>query len=311
MYRSLAVKTVVIVGLTLPFAAFGQTTSSAPNGGVYVAPIAIPGPPVLTPPNASLPGSGPATGAPPSMDVNNAANGGTGSVYQPSPGSLIGSELPGTPAPTVVTGTAAPASATGASSTLNVGMGSFLESSPTTSELSLGDIARRYKSQRAAAHPRQYDNSNIRHADYGTAEANSAALPQSDQPVATYGSTSAPAPQGVLDQHDYAAVQAALARSQSQVNANASDDKVAAAIPDPNRVPAASEVQSAGTDTQTQATEPQVQPQARAERDPARAAKQLPASASPLPLLLVLGLIAIAVGGLFYRMRRSEVSSRY
>jgi len=191
-------------------------------------------------------------------------------------------------------------------------MGTFAEGTNNVSDTSLADIARQYKAQRGNAHPRAFDNNNVRHADYGTADTNAAALPQSDQPI-VYGSTSAPAANGVLDQRDYAAVQAALARGQSQLNANASTETVATAMPDPNRSPAPYESQSnanssaVNSQQDTQATEPQVKPQAGAETNDSRATKQLPASASSLPLLFVFGLIACAVGGFMYRLRRSEI----
>jgi hypothetical protein len=309
MYRVLSVKSLVIIGLIAPLAAFSQTPAGTTSNSNTIAPIAMPGPPVLTPPIASLPGSGPATGAPPSMDVNNAARGGSGSVYQPSPGSLTGNELPGTPGLVVASGTTPTAGTTGngaSSATVNVGLGNFVEGTSNDSDTSLADIARRYKDQHANSHVRQFDNNSVRHADYGTAETNAAALPQSDQP-AVYGSTSAPAPNGVLDQHDYAAVQALLARNQSQANANASNDAANNAMPDPNRsasqaaVPAVNETSvKAESD---QGTEPQVETQA---DNNARTAKRLPQSASPLPLILVFGLMALAVGGFTYRLRRNE-----
>src|SRR5438270_13810903 len=110
MYRVLSIKSLVIIGLLTSLMAFGQTPTGTTNNSNSIAPIAMPGPPLLTPPNAALPGSGPATGAPPSMDVNNAATGGSGSVYQPSAGTLIGSESPSTPAPVGATGANATAS---------------------------------------------------------------------------------------------------------------------------------------------------------------------------------------------------------
>jgi cobalamin biosynthesis Mg chelatase CobN len=136
-----------------------------------------------------------------------------------------------------------------------------------------------------------------------------------------------------LNPADYAAVQAALARSQAVQNTNASNNTVASAMPDPNRsltpyeaqsaeqsnaqnnaqTNAQSNAQSAAPTTNqqgsvnqsTEPTAPQVNDQARTNN--VQSKSQLPASASPLPLIAVLGLIALAVGGIFtYRLRRNE-----
>jgi uncharacterized surface anchored protein len=200
-------------------------------------------------------------------------------------------------------------------------MGEFSEASANAPEVSLGDIARKYKAQRAAAHPRQFDNNSLRHASYGTADTNSASLPQSDQAsAATYGSSgSAATPEGVINPADYAAVQAAVARSQAASNTGATQNAGNNSLPDPNRSASISEPQSqeaaqqqsatqtpqngAAQNTQ-EATTPQVDNRADA-NTPAK--RQLPASASQLPLLGMLGLFALVVGGFFtYRLRRSE-----
>lgn len=323
MFRSL-----FVFLLASSLLAFCQTPAGTTVNGGYIAP-AMPGAPILTPPNVALPGSGPATGEPPAIGVNDARTGGSGSVYQPSAGTLIGGgELNGTVAPyssaTTVstTGATSPNATTNANQPLNVGLGTFVEAPASTNEVSLGDIARRYKTQRANAHPRQFDNSSVRHGSYGTAETNSAALPQSDQPGATYGSTgTASTPEGVLNPADYAAVQAALARSQATQNTNASNNTVASAMADPNRsltpYDAQSAEQSSGqqavppsqqsnvTNQSTEPAVPQASDQARTKN--VQTKNQLPASASPLPLIAVLGLIALAVGGIFsYRLRRNE-----
>src|SRR6185437_16230386 len=109
--------------------------------GGYIAP-AMPGPPVLAPPNAALPGSGPATGAPPAVGVNDARYGGAGSVYEPSSGSLTGSQLPAGPSTVVATGAdnVAP-SANATTNTVSVGMGNFVEQPTDQPETSLADIA--------------------------------------------------------------------------------------------------------------------------------------------------------------------------
>ncbi len=294
--------------------AFCQAPAGTTVNGGYIAP-AMPGPPVLAPPNAALPGSGPATGAPPAVGVNDARYGGAGSVYEPSSGSLIGSQLPAGPSTVVATGAenAAP-SANAATKTINVGLGDFAEPSSGQPETSLADIARKYKADRAAKHPREFDNNNIPHASYGTPDTNAAALPQNDQASATYGSTgTASAPEGVLNAGDYAAVQADLARSQAASNATASSDKVASAMPDPNQPYAAqdsSAVQqpaNANQQNTNDATTPQVDTDTQANsKVPAK--QQLPASASSLPLIGFLGLIALAVGGVCtYRLRPVEV----
>src|SRR6266850_2965753 len=61
------------------------------NSGYVTTGIPVQGPlnpPLLSPPNIALPGSGPATGAPPSVDVNNATSGGTGDVVFPGAGAV-------------------------------------------------------------------------------------------------------------------------------------------------------------------------------------------------------------------------------
>jgi hypothetical protein len=318
MFRSL-----LIFGLASSLMAVCQTPSGVTVNGGYVAP-AMPGPPLLTPPNAALPGSGPATGAPPAIGVNDARYGGAGSVFEPSSGTLTGSALPATPAPTVVTGASnTTASENGVSQPFATGMGEFAGLPTNQPETSLADIARKYKAERAAKHPRQFDNNSVRHANYGTADSNSANLPQSDQTPdqasATYGSTgNTSVPEGVKSSSDYAAVQAALARSQAAENVNATDNTVATAMPDPNRSAYEaqdSSAQSANANPQqgttasntNQATTPQVDTQANADNAPAKN-KQLPASASDLPLFAFLGLVALAAGGLFTRRtRRSPV----
>src|SRR5437588_10180180 len=107
MFRSL-----LVFLLVSSLMAFCQTPAGVTVNSGYVAPI-MPGPPLLAPPNAALPGSGPATGAPPNIDVNNSRTGGSGDVFQPSGGTLIGAELPGTPAPIVATGAQPGNAATG------------------------------------------------------------------------------------------------------------------------------------------------------------------------------------------------------
>lgn len=320
MFRSL-----LIFGLASSLMAVCQAPAGVTVNGGYVAP-AMPGPPVLTPPNAALPGDGPATGAPPDMNVNDSRSGGAGSVFEPSGGTLIGSALPETPAPTVVTGTSNTATngEKGTTKVFETGMGSFSSGTSDQPQQSLGDIARRYKAERASKHPREFDNSSIRHASYGTTDTNSADLPQSDQASATYGSSgTASVPQGVMNAGDYASVQAALARSQAAANVNATDNTLASEMPDPNR--AAYEAQDDSTTQQPvttyapqstgqtnnatqnagEATTPQVDNQAKS--NTAKAKKQLPASASDLPLFAFLGLMVLAVGGIFARTRRREV----
>src|SRR3954464_7823170 len=185
MFRSL-----VLFGLASSLIAFSQTPVGMTNNGGSIAPMA-PSAPLLTPPNASLPGSGPATGEPPAVGVNDSRFGGSGSVYQPSPGTLIGNEAPAANAPgssvgSLPTSTAATpdnsaSNNSGTRRSFNTGITSFSEGTSNQPEVSLGDIARKYKADRANAHPRQFDNNSIRHASYGTTDANSAALPQSDQ----------------------------------------------------------------------------------------------------------------------------------
>src|SRR3954469_8218705 len=88
MFRSL-----VVFGLASSLLAVCQTPAGvSTNGGFATSgPTTPASPPLLTPPNAALPGSGPATGEPPAVGVNDPRYGGSGSVYQPSAGTLMGS----------------------------------------------------------------------------------------------------------------------------------------------------------------------------------------------------------------------------
>src|SRR4051812_7727442 len=221
MFRSL-----LLFGLASSLLAVCQTPTGTITNGGYVTTTA-PTAPLLAPPNAALPGSGPATGEPPAVGVNDARYGGSGSVYQPSAGTLMGGATSGELAVPGVAVASEPSSATSGATTnksgFNAGMGNFSAAPSNQPEESLGDIARRYKAQRVNQHPRQFDNNSIRHGSYGTADTNSAALPQGDQAsAATYGSTgSATVPEGVKNPADYAAVEAALARSQAASNTNA------------------------------------------------------------------------------------------
>jgi hypothetical protein len=287
------------------------------------------GAPLLAPPNAALPGSGPATGLPPAVGVNDSRYGGGGSVYQPSAGTLtgtaVGNEATTATAPGVTVSLPTGAGSNNASGAaaprnFNPGMGEFSEASANASEVSLGDIVRKYKAQRAAAHPRQFDNNSLRHASYGTTDTNSASLPQSDQAsAATYGSSGAASvPEGVINPADYAAVQAAVARSQAATNTSGTQNAGNNSLPDPNRSASISEPQSQEVAQQqsatqvpqndaTQNTQDATVPQVENRGAANTSAKQLPASASQLPLLGILGLFALVAGGLFTnRLRRNE-----
>src|ERR1043166_5856531 len=89
MFRSL-----VFLGLASSLLAFGQTPTGAINNSGTVTSSATTAP-LLAPPNAALPGSGPATGEPPAVGVNDPRYGGSGSVYQPSAGTLMGGATSG------------------------------------------------------------------------------------------------------------------------------------------------------------------------------------------------------------------------
>src|SRR3954451_22179877 len=93
MFRSL-----VVFVLASSLMVLCQTPAGVTVNGGYVAPV-MPGPPLLAPPNAALPGSGPATGAPPAIGVNDSRYGGSGNVYYPSAGTLMGTESGTTPGP--------------------------------------------------------------------------------------------------------------------------------------------------------------------------------------------------------------------
>src|SRR5260370_12468651 len=95
------------------------------NSGYVTTGVPVQGPvnpPLLSPPNIALPGSGPATGAPPSVDVNNPRLGGTGDVVFPGVGAVspaLNGAPPEEPGPASTRGDVA------RDGVLNTGMGKF------------------------------------------------------------------------------------------------------------------------------------------------------------------------------------------
>ncbi|MCU1308203.1 MAG: hypothetical protein JWN45_2898, partial [Acidobacteriaceae bacterium] len=193
------------------------------NSGYVTTGVPIQGPvnpPLLSPPNIALPGSGPATGAPPSVDVNNPTRGGTGDVVFPGVGAVspaLNGAPPEEPGPG---GTQGDLTHNGV---LNTGMGKFVgnpeagvATAAQTSSASLGDVARVYKARRSSDHPKEFDNTRIQVLDSNTAPNNRNVAPQSASNEAPAANEPAQNQQAPLDQRDLAVVERELARSRAQ-----------------------------------------------------------------------------------------------
>jgi hypothetical protein len=266
---------------------------------------------VLAPPNVALPGSGPATGAPPDLSVNNARFGGTGSVV---PGGAI-PVPPFTPPPVAASGDVF-------HGVLNTGMGAFVGANGVTSPqanaatLTVADVARLYKERRGNTHPREYDNARLESLENSNARNNqtltqpntSEATPADNNTQNTQNTTAA------LDPRDLATVEAELARSRAAAGLGNSGVTTANIQP-PNQGTEVAQAQSQSTaESATQPTTPRAR-QARTDtantqaannnaNNNANGASRLPASASPLPLIALFGFLA-AVVGVIVRARRA------
>jgi hypothetical protein len=278
--------------------------TTAPFAGQISAPI-------LAPPNIALPGSGPATGAPVAIGVNDPRTGGTGSVFQPGVGQVT---LGG---PGAITSIATESAATGNPTSglvLNTGLGKFIGSSSaqasgTTSQIALGDIAREYKARRANDHPREFDNVRIEALSSSTARNNANLVPQatSTEPAANANPTQT----AVLDRRDLAIVEAELARSRA-ASANEPTAVQPPAEKENTTIAQATQPQQSQAQQGESATTPQAPLASNAQRPASAQAKagaqkkqQLPASASNLPLIGFAGLLATGIGMAFaFRLRR-------
>jgi hypothetical protein len=285
------------------------------NSGYVTTGVPIQGPvnpPLLSPPNIALPGSGPATGAPPSMDVNNPTMGGTGDVVFPGVGAVspaLNGAPPEEPGPAGTRGDVA------RNGILNTGMGKFVGNAEVViatvtqqPSASLGDVARLYKARRASDHPKDFDNAKLE-GRYDSTPQNSAAPQSSNE--APGSNAQAQNQQAPLDRRDLAIVEGELARSRAEAaNSNAAGNQNASSsenvtIAQANEPPASNQAgnqassQSGNAPANTAATAPQA-PQSNANAQANTQKKQqLPASASPLPLLALMGLLAAGAGAVY------------
>jgi hypothetical protein len=255
---------VVVLSLlfaAVSIAAVAQTanTQSAPASNVMIVtpssntPVTSGALPLPAPPSAALPGSGTPVGTAPDLNVNNAAQGGSGAIVQPN-AVVVGGQTYVNEPPTVATPNAAPMNVPGPEAEAGV------EAAPTASEAtqpttpvvmnrtfagsasmeapppqqSLGELSAKIRGNKPLA-KRTFDNSDItamnQQAPSGL-RPQSQDLPQGDQPVTATpqqnGKKPSPAkppqPQaqnnnGALDQHDLAAVEAAVKKSKEKQNA--------------------------------------------------------------------------------------------
>lgn len=251
------------LGFVFLFAAFtlaavAQTatntpTQSAPATNVTIvtpsgnAPVTSGSLPLPAPPETALPGSGTPVGTPPNVDVNNAAQGGSGAVTQ-SGAVVVGNQAIVNAPPQVATPSAAPMNVPGPEATPGA------ESAPSASQAtqpgtpvvrrvyvgaanvnalaqptSLGELSKQIRGNKPLA-KRTFDNSDImalsQKAPNGL-RPQSEDLPQSDQPATLQQQkvkkpSAARPPQadtGALDQKDLAAVEAAVKKNKDKQTA--------------------------------------------------------------------------------------------
>jgi hypothetical protein len=284
------------------------------NSGYVTTGVPVQGPvnpPLLSPPNIALPGSGPATGAPPSVDVNNPRMGGTGDVVFPGVGAVspaLNGAPPEEPGPAGTKGDLA------RNGILNTGMGKFAGNTEATtataaqtSPASLGDVARLFKARRGSDHPKEFDNTRIQALDSNTARNNASVAPQSASNEAPAANEAAQNQQAALDQRDLAVVEGELARSRAQAAANNAAANQSASSSENVTIAQANEPQASNQASQqagnqaanAASTTPQA-PQSNANvQANAQKKQQLPASASPLPMLGLMGVLAAGIGAVY------------
>lgn len=184
--------------------------------------------PLPAPPEAALPGSGTPVGTAPSLDVNNASQGGQGAVVQQGVSDVRVGGQPMAPEPRQITPpTVAPENNTAAQEVAPAGNGNGSNSSSryavtfgSARQLSLGEIAAQNKNRKPLA-KRTFDNNDVAalndRAPNGL-RTQSDDLPQGDQPMAT---PQHPAnPNNALDQNDLRKVEDAVKRGQPKDEAN-------------------------------------------------------------------------------------------
>lgn len=240
-------------------AAFAQTatttsTQNAPSANVVIvspsssAPVTSGSLPLPAPPSAALPGSGTPVGTPPDLNVNNAAQGGSGAVSQPG-AVVVGNEAIVNVPPQVATPSATPMNVPGPEAT------SGEEAAPTASQAtqpttpvvmnrtfageakvnvpaqpkSLGELSRQIRGNKPLA-KRTFDNNDIMALSQkgpSGLRPQSEDLPQGDQPAVTpqqkgqkpNAAKPPRADNGALDQKDLAAVEAAVKKNKDKQNA--------------------------------------------------------------------------------------------
>ena len=247
----------LLAALTIAAAAQTATTrstQSAPATNVTIvtpsgnAPVTSGSLPLPAPPETALPGSGTPVGAAPDVSVNNAAQGGSGTVTQPGavvvgnqaivnapPQVATPSATPmNVPAPEVAPGaesvpSASQATQPGAPVVRRVYVGAASVQAPAQPK-SLGELSKQIRGNKPLA-KRTFDNSDImalsQKAPNGL-RPQSEDLPQGDQPATTPQQkgkkpSAARPPQplannGALDQKDLAAVEAAVKKNKDKQN---------------------------------------------------------------------------------------------
>ncbi len=281
----------------------GQATTPGP--GIIPA---QPGAPNVVPANIALPGSGPATGLPPSIDVNNdARTGGAVSVYQPP------ETINGVPAPAPVeaaAGIAAVNTNTNAASTsssntvdmtrpVNLGLQNYVGAKTTVAagqEQSLGEIAREVKSRHTQP-VRTFTNESL-----GLPANNSEEQKQPNPNISQLPNGRSTPADVVLDRNDLAKVEAAL---QNHENGGAQTTETASAQPPVNPAAEYARITSEADKAQgTSQNNASAQPKSNQTANGRGGLEdQLPSSSSLLPLFTLLGFAGFA-GGMAYRYGR-------
>jgi hypothetical protein len=267
---------------------------------------------LLTPPNVALPGSGTATGAPvpQGTNVNDSRNTQGGSVFQPATvggTAVVDSYRVSTPN-TTVEGTSQANGAIAETSSESItgdGMRNFSSGAPgaMANSKSLADIAAEVRGNKPGIGKRSFDNSDIA-ALSNTVGNQPIELPESDEAGLTssnaHGPYTTPSGEEVLDRADYAAVQAALARSSQQQNPDQTTE--VAQNQQPQDVNAQQQAGAADRDRQTVE---QKQPEVNTSTETEQQADTLPQTSSALPLLGLLGVGAVTFGMVFRNARRT------
>jgi hypothetical protein len=234
------------------------STQSAPATNVTIvtpsgnAPVTSGSLPLPAPPETALPGSGTPVGTAPDVDVNNAAQGGSGAVTQPG-AVVVGNEAIVNAPPQVATPSATPMNVPGPGTSPEATPGA--ESVPTASQAtepatpvvrrvyvgsanvnapaqpkSLGELSKQIRGNKPLA-KRTFDNSDIMALSEKSPNGlrpQSEDLPQGDQPATATtpqqkgkkpsAATPPRADNGALDQKDLAAVEAAVKKNKDKQN---------------------------------------------------------------------------------------------